>query len=85
MTKLVDALCTRILLRSLLSCESPEQHTSQVQATMGTPVLVPVPRKVMVMGGQTILLLRLQSNHCATLCQNPCTLYKIIGEFPRIV
>src|SRR5579859_120593 len=42
---------TRMLERSLLSLASVEAHTSQGHATMGTPVLVPVPRKVIFNGG----------------------------------
>ena len=41
-----------MLLRSRLSFLSADVHTSQSQAIMGTPLLVPVPRKVMVNGGQ---------------------------------
>jgi hypothetical protein len=41
-----------MLLRNLLSFELDEVHTSQLHATMGTPVLVPVPRKVIFIGGQ---------------------------------
>lgn len=51
-TKLVVLLSTKMLLRSRLSLVFDEVHTSQPQATMGTPVLVPVPKKVILIGGQ---------------------------------
>jgi hypothetical protein len=38
-------------LRNLLSLGSVEPQTLQSQAIMGTPPLVPVPKKVMVSGG----------------------------------
>ena len=47
----VLADCTRILLRSLLSFLSLEVHTTQLQAIMGTPLLVPVPRNVIFSDG----------------------------------
>jgi hypothetical protein len=50
-TTVVEADWTRMLERSRLSLGSVEAHTSQGQATMGTPVLVPVPRKVILIGG----------------------------------
>jgi len=37
-----------------LSFKSVDSHTSQSQAIIGTPPLVPVPKKVMVNGGQNI-------------------------------
>jgi hypothetical protein len=37
-----------MLLRSLVSLGSEELHTWQLQATIGTPVLVPVPKKVIL-------------------------------------
>jgi len=40
-----------MLERKRLSFTSVDRQTSQSQATMGTPVLVPVPRKVMVKEG----------------------------------
>jgi hypothetical protein len=40
-----------MLERSRLSFLSGDAHTSQGQATIGTPVLVPVPRKVIFNGG----------------------------------
>jgi hypothetical protein len=40
-----------MLERNLLSLLSGEEQTSQPQATMGTPLLVPVPRKVILSGG----------------------------------
>jgi len=51
-TKEVVALFTNMLLRKRLSFESSEIHTLHPQATIGTPLLVPVPKKVMVNGGQ---------------------------------
>jgi hypothetical protein len=41
-----------MLLRSRVSFSSIDVHTSQSQAIMGMPLLVPVPKKVMVNGGQ---------------------------------
>lgn len=41
-----------MLDRNRLSFGSGEVHTSQSHPIMGTPLLVPVPRKVMVRGGQ---------------------------------
>jgi len=41
-----------MLLRSLLSFLSVEVQTSQLQAIIGTPLLVPVPKNVIVSGGQ---------------------------------
>jgi hypothetical protein len=35
-----------MLLRNLLSSTSGDEHTWQVQPTMGTPLLVPVPKNV---------------------------------------
>jgi hypothetical protein len=43
--------CTRILQRNLLSLGFTELQTSQGQAIIGTPLLVPVPSNVMVSGG----------------------------------
>jgi len=40
-----------MLGRSRLSFASEDVQTSQSQAIIGTPLLVPVPRKVMVRGG----------------------------------
>ena len=40
-----------MLERSRLSFGSVEAQTAQGQATMGTPVLVPVPKKVIFKGG----------------------------------
>jgi len=45
---------TRMLLRSRLSFTSSDLQTGQLQAIMGTPLLVPVPRKVILSGGQNI-------------------------------
>jgi len=55
-TKEVVALCTKMLLRSRLSFELYEWHTSHGHAIIGTPLLVPVPKKVMVSGGQCIAI-----------------------------
>jgi hypothetical protein len=44
--------CTIILGRSRLSFLSGEVHTSQSHAIIGTPALVPEPRKVILRGGQ---------------------------------
>ena len=52
MTKVVFDDCTKMLLRRRLSFVSVDVHTAHWQAIMGTPLLVPVPRNVMVMGGQ---------------------------------
>jgi hypothetical protein len=41
-----------MLGRSRLSFTSVEVQTSQSQAIIGTPLLVPDPRKVIVRGGQ---------------------------------
>jgi len=65
-----------MLLRSRLSFLLGEEQTSQLQATMGTPVLVPVPRKVILSGGQIMLINLMQSNQCSTVCQNSCVLKK---------
>jgi len=43
-----------MLLRSLLSFTSSDLQTGQLHAIMGTPLLVPVPRKVILSGGQNI-------------------------------
>jgi hypothetical protein len=43
-------------LRSRLSFSLEEVQTAQSHAIMGTPLLVPVPRKVMVSGGAKHLL-----------------------------
>ena len=43
--------CTMMLLRNRLSRRSAEAQTSQGQAIMGTPLLVPVPKNVIVRGG----------------------------------
>jgi len=43
--------CIRILDLSLLSFGLVDRHTSQRQAAMGTPELVPVPKKVICKGG----------------------------------
>lgn len=45
------ALCTKILLRNRLSFLLEEVQTGHSQAIKGTPLLVPVPRNVMVNGG----------------------------------
>jgi hypothetical protein len=47
----VEGDWTRMLERSRLSRGSGEAHTSQGHAIIGTPVLVPVPRKVIFNGG----------------------------------
>jgi hypothetical protein len=47
----VLALCTRILLRNLLSFLLADVQTSQSQPIIGTPLLVPVPRNVILRGG----------------------------------
>jgi hypothetical protein len=44
-----------MLERSRLSFWSPDRQTSQSQPIIGTPLLVPVPRNVMVRGGQVTL------------------------------
>jgi hypothetical protein len=44
-----------MLLRSRLSFGSSDLHTLHEQAIMGTPLLVPVPRKVIFIGGQSTL------------------------------
>jgi hypothetical protein len=41
-----------MLGRNRVSFLSVEVHTSQSQATIGTPALVPEPRKVILSGGQ---------------------------------
>ena len=41
-----------MLGRSLVSFSSVDVHTSQSHATIGTPALVPEPRKVILSGGQ---------------------------------
>ena len=41
-----------MLGRSRVSFSSGEVHTSQSHATIGTPALVPEPRKVILSGGQ---------------------------------
>jgi len=43
--------CTSILERSRLSFLSVDVHTAQSQAIIGTPLLVPVPRKVILREG----------------------------------
>jgi hypothetical protein len=40
-----------MLGRSLVSFLSVEAHTSQLQAIIGTPLLVPEPRKIILSGG----------------------------------
>jgi len=40
-----------MLLLNRLSLGFFDVHTSQLHAIIGTPLLVPVPRKVIVMGG----------------------------------
>ena len=42
---------TNMLERKRLSFLSVDVHTSQSQAIMGTPLLVPVPRKVILSCG----------------------------------
>jgi len=61
-TSVVFADCTRILDRSRLSFLLAEVHTSQLQAIIGTPLLVPVPRKVIFNGGQNIQMKYPQNN-----------------------
>jgi hypothetical protein len=48
-----------MLLRSRLSLGSSELHTSHSQATMGTPLLVPVPKNVMVSACMTMEVKRM--------------------------
>jgi hypothetical protein len=55
-TIVVVLLSTSMLVRRRLSFESGDVHTGQLQATIGTPVLVPVPKKVIFNGGQNINL-----------------------------
>ena len=49
-TKVVFNDFIKTLLLNLLSLESVEVQTSQSQQIMGTPVLVPVPKKVKLNG-----------------------------------
>jgi hypothetical protein len=57
------------LLRSLLSLEFAEVHTSHWQAIMGTPLLVPVPKKVMVNGGEiTVVKIRIYTWSISRTC-----------------
>jgi hypothetical protein len=51
MTRVVVSLSTNKLLRNRLSRASVEPQTAQSQAIIGTPPLVPVPKKVNVKGG----------------------------------
>ena len=51
MTTVVVSDSSKMLERRRLSFLSGEVHTSQEQATMGTPLLVPVPRKVILSCG----------------------------------
>jgi hypothetical protein len=44
-----------MLLLSRVSRGLSEVHTSQAQATIGTPLLVPVPKNVIVNGGEVTL------------------------------
>jgi hypothetical protein len=57
----VVVLCTNMLLRKRLSFLSGEVHTSQGQAIMGTPLLVPVPKNVICNGVDKILLVAVAS------------------------
>jgi hypothetical protein len=50
-TNVVFAEWINTLLRSLLSFLSEDVQTAQLQPIIGTPVLVPVPRNVIVRGG----------------------------------
>jgi len=43
--------CTKILERNRLSFLSVEVQTGQSQPIIGTPLLVPLPRKVILSGG----------------------------------
>jgi hypothetical protein len=43
---------TKMLLRKRLSFLSGEVHTAHSQAIIGTPLLVPVPRKVILREGE---------------------------------
>jgi hypothetical protein len=52
-----------MLLRSRLSLLSVDAHTAQGQAIIGTPVLVPVPKKVIFNGGLFISFTHLMG-HC---------------------
>lgn len=54
MTIEVLSLSTRMLLRSLLSLGSVELQTGQLQAIIGTPLLVPVPKNVICKDGQNM-------------------------------
>jgi hypothetical protein len=47
----VVALCTIILLRKRLSFLLGDVHTAHSQPIIGTPLLVPVPRNVIVSDG----------------------------------
>lgn len=51
MTNRVLLLSTKILLLYRLSRGSCDKHTVHVQAIMGTPLLVPVPKNVTLMEG----------------------------------
>ena len=53
---LVEAVSTMMLLLSRLSLELEEMQTSQLQAIMGTPLLVPEPRIVTVIEGCAIIV-----------------------------
>jgi len=50
-TNVVLAERTNTLLRNLLSFLSVDVQTAQLQPIMGTPLLVPVPRNVIVREG----------------------------------
>ena len=58
-----------MLLRSRLSLLSVDAHTAQGQAIIGTPVLVPVPKKVIFNGGLLISFTHLMG-HCNNVVVN---------------
>jgi hypothetical protein len=51
----VVLLWIKMLLRNRLSLLSGEVHTWQLQATIGTPLLVPVPKNVIVSEGHCMM------------------------------
>jgi hypothetical protein len=57
----VLADCTKMLLRRRLSRLSADWQMLHWQATMGTPPLVPVPKKVMISGVDGISLVKVTS------------------------
>jgi hypothetical protein len=53
-TIVVVLLSIKILLLNLLSFKELDLHTSHSHAIIGTPPLVPVPKKVIFKGGQNM-------------------------------